>query len=57
MKHHAIVVADQYGVIRLWSEAAGELTGYSRDETIGRKLDLVVPPQFRGSIGTASARR
>lgn len=47
MKQHAIVIADQNGVIQHWSDGAATLIGYSRDEAVGQKLDLVVPPDFR----------
>lgn len=47
MEQHAIVIADQDGVIQLWSDGAARLIGYARDEAVGQKLDLVVPPDFR----------
>jgi PAS domain S-box-containing protein len=47
MQQHAIVIADQTGVIRLWNDGAAKLIGYSRDEAVGKKLDLIVPPEFR----------
>ncbi|HEX5211466.1 MAG TPA: PAS domain S-box protein [Pseudolabrys sp.] len=47
MQDHAIVIADQNGVIQHWSEGASTLIGYSRDEAVGQRLDLVVPPDMR----------
>jgi PAS domain S-box-containing protein len=47
MNQHAIVIADQHGIIQLWNDGAEDLIGYSRDEAVGQKLDLVVPPEFR----------
>ncbi|HET7912641.1 MAG TPA: PAS domain S-box protein [Pseudolabrys sp.] len=47
MQQHAIVIADQNGVIQLWSDGAATLIGYSREDAVGQKLDLVVPPEFR----------
>ena len=47
MNQHAIVIADQHGIIQLWNDGAEEQIGYSRDEAVGQKLDLVVPPEFR----------
>ncbi len=47
MDQHAIVIADQHGVIQLWSEGAAKLLGYSRQEAVGQKLDLVVPAELR----------
>ena len=48
MEQHAIVIADQTGIIRLWNEGAAALIGYSPQEAVGQKLDLVVPPVLRG---------
>lgn len=49
MDQHAIVIADAGGVIRLWSAGASALFGYSAADAVGRKLDLVVPQDFRGA--------
>jgi PAS domain S-box-containing protein len=47
MQQHAIVIADKNGFIQLWSDGAAKLIGYSREEVVGQKLDLLVPPEFR----------
>jgi PAS domain S-box-containing protein len=47
MNQHAIVIADTTGVIQLWSPGATALFGYPATEAVGKKLDLVVPDQFR----------
>lgn len=44
-----IIFADREGVIREWNAAAAKIFGYSRDEAIGRSLDLVVPEEFRAA--------
>jgi PAS domain S-box-containing protein len=57
MDQHAIVIADQHGVIQLWSEGAAKLLGYSPHDAVGQKLDLIVPPELRAQhwhgFGTA----
>ena len=47
MDQHAIIIADRHGVISLWSKGAERLIGYSAAETVGQKLDLIVPQEFR----------
>ncbi len=47
MDQHAIVVADAGGVIQLWSAGAAALFGYQAADAVGKKLDLVVPPELR----------
>jgi PAS domain S-box-containing protein len=47
MDQHAIIIADATGVIRLWSSGASALFGYPATDAVGKKLDLVVPPDLR----------
>jgi PAS domain S-box-containing protein len=47
MDQHAIVIADADGVIRLWSAGAAALFGHQAADAVGKKLDLVVPPDLR----------
>ena len=47
MDQHAIIIADATGVIRLWSSGAAALFGYPAADAVGKKLDLVVPPDLR----------
>ncbi|HEY6837643.1 MAG TPA: PAS domain S-box protein [Geobacteraceae bacterium] len=42
-----IIFADKDGVIRLWNRGAAAIFGYSREEAIGRTLDLIVPEKLR----------
>jgi PAS domain S-box-containing protein len=49
MDQHAIIIADAGGVIRLWSSGAAALFGYPAADAVGKKLDLVVPQDFRGA--------
>lgn len=43
----AILFADRDGVIRLWNKGAAAIFGHSREEAIGRTLDLIVPEKLR----------
>ncbi len=47
MDQHAIVIADADGVIRLWSAGAASLFGHAATDAVGKKLDLVIPQEFR----------
>jgi PAS domain S-box-containing protein len=47
MDQHAIIIADANGVIQLWSAGAAALFGYPATDAVGKKLDLVVPPDLR----------
>ncbi len=47
MDQHAIIVVDADGIIEHWSSGAVKLFGYSPDETLGRKVDLVIPLALR----------
>ena len=47
MDQHAIIIADAGGVIRLWSVGAAALFGHQAADAVGKKLDLVVPPDLR----------
>lgn len=43
----ALVRSDLEGLIVEWDDGAEELFGYSREEAIGKTLDLIVPKEFR----------
>ena len=38
------ITADSDGVIRHWGRAAENLFGYTSEEALGRKVDLIIPP-------------
>lgn len=42
----AVVFADRDGVVRVWNSGAEELLGYPADDAIGRRIDLIVPPEY-----------
>jgi len=43
----AIVVSDAQGAITVWNPAAERMFGFSRDEALGRSLDLIIPERQR----------
>lgn len=43
----AIVVADRDGIISMWSTGATDLFGYAADEVVGRRIDVLLPDEFR----------
>jgi PAS domain S-box-containing protein len=43
----AIIVANRSGIISYWNAAASELFGYSAEEALGARLDLIVPPEYQ----------
>ena len=47
MDQHAIVIANSDGVIQLWSAGAESLFGHAAADAVGKRLDLVVPPDLR----------
>ena len=47
----AVIVADRDGLVRFWNEGAERIFGYSRDEALGRSLDLIIPERLRERHG------
>jgi PAS domain S-box-containing protein len=47
MAEGSSLVVDRNGVIREWSAGAALLLGHSAAEAIGRRIDLIVPPEER----------
>lgn len=43
----AIVVCNVDGKIILWNPAAERIFGFSRDEALGRSLDIIIPERMR----------
>jgi PAS domain S-box-containing protein len=60
MQDHAIIIANRDGVIQFWSEGAAKAFGFSPEQALGHKLDLVVPPDLRShhwaGFGAAMSR-
>ena len=48
----ALIYADRSGVIQRWNNASERLFGYSADEALGQKLDLIIPEHLRGAHWT-----
>jgi PAS domain S-box-containing protein len=47
MHSDAIVGTDRDGIIRFWNPGAERVFGHSRDEAVGRSLDLIIPERLR----------
>src|SRR6478735_12784035 len=47
MDQYAIIIANADGVIQFWSAGAVSLFGHAAIDAVGKKLDLVVPPDLR----------
>lgn len=45
--HDAVIVIDQRGLVTLFNPAAEELFGWSRDEMLGGRLDVLMPEGYR----------
>ena len=43
----AVVYADRDGTIRFWNFGAERIFGFSKDEALGRSLDIIIPERFR----------
>jgi PAS domain S-box-containing protein len=43
----ATVTVDRDGIIHQWGDAVTEVVGYSAADTLGRSLNLVIPPALR----------
>ena len=43
------ITADRDGVIRHWGREAENLFGYTSEEALGRKVDLIIPPVLHAS--------
>lgn len=43
----AVIYADAAGHIRFWNDAATRIFGFSRDEAMGKRLDLIIPERLR----------
>jgi PAS domain S-box-containing protein len=46
-RHSAVIYARADGGIGFWNAGAEALFGYSQEEVLGKRVDLVVPPEYR----------
>ena len=44
----AVVVCDAAGAIVVWNDAAVRMFGFTRDDALGKSLDLIIPERQRG---------
>jgi PAS domain S-box-containing protein len=44
----AVVASDETGAIVVWNAAAERMFGWSRDEALGKSLDIIIPERLRG---------
>ncbi|QCI99265.1 EAL domain-containing protein [Agrobacterium larrymoorei] len=52
----AIICANGQNHITSWNAAAAEIFGYSKEEALGKPLDIIVPDAMRGRHGTGLAK-
>src|SRR5574337_719170 len=43
----AILAVDREGVIQFWNPGAERIFGFSRDEALGRPLEIIIPENLR----------
>jgi PAS domain S-box-containing protein len=43
----AVIVADRHGLVKFWNTGAKRIFGYSREEALGQRLDLIIPERLR----------
>ncbi len=43
----AVIWADRGGLIRFWNRGAEELFGFSAAETVGQRMDMIIPANLR----------
>lgn len=47
MRSDAIVVADRSGIIQFWNAGAVRIFGHTKEEAVGKSLDLIIPERLR----------
>ena len=43
----AIIAADKDNIVRFWNPGAERIFGYTREEAVGRPLDIIIPERLR----------
>jgi len=43
----AVIVADPAGVVTLWNPAAERMFGFTAEEAVGQRMDMIVPERLR----------
>ena len=52
----AIISADHEGAIISWNQAATQILGYSEEEAVGERLELIIPERFHDAHRNGMAR-
>ena len=52
----AIIFADTEGVIRIWNAAAARIFGFTAEDAVGKRLDLIIPDHLRQAHWTGFRR-
>jgi PAS domain S-box-containing protein len=52
----AIISADHLGNIITWNQAATRILGYSEEEAVGQRLELIIPDRFQDAHRVGMAR-
>ena len=52
----AIISADHVGVIISWNKAATQILGYTEEEAVGQRLELIIPDRFHDAHRDGMAR-
>ena len=52
----AVIFADSEGVIRIWNAAAVRIFGFTKEEALGKSLDLIIPEHLRQAHWTGFRR-
>lgn len=42
-----MIGTDREGIIRFWNRGAEEVFGYTADETVGQRMDMIIPENLR----------
>ena len=45
----ALIYADTHGNIRRWNEAASRIFGFSKEDVLGKSLNIIIPERSRGA--------
>lgn len=43
----AVIYADRDGIIQIWNDGAVRIFGFSREEAMGKSLDIIIPERLR----------
>jgi PAS domain S-box-containing protein len=55
-RHTAVIYARADGVVGFWNTGAEALFGHSREDALGKRVDLIVPEEYRAMHWAGFAR-